>query len=429
MVAAAELARTGHIPVVFEAARTLGGRARALDGTLPDDSRITLDNGQHILIGAYTETLRLMTLVGVEPATALLRLPLALKFPDGKGLRFADLPTPLDAFAGILCARGWSLRDKLGLLRAALGWQLGRFHCHEGLSVTALCQGLSPRAMRELIEPLCVSALNTPAHRASAQVFLRVMKDALFGVQGGSQLLLPRRDLTSLFPEAAASWVRGHGGEVRVGSRVQTLQRQGTRWLVDSQAFDHVILATPASESARLLAQGAPSAPAAVAAQLQAWAQCASELVFESITTVYAWSDLARLSAPMLALRSVDASAPAQFVFDRGQLGGPVGLLAFVVSASSGERDELQVRVLGQAREQLGLSLQAVQTVVEKRATFACTPGLKRPEMRIADGLLACGDYVAGPYPATLEGAVRSGLAAAHAAAGNAHGQPVDSWT
>jgi len=56
-----------------------------------------------------------------------------------------------------------------------------------------------------------------------------------------------------------------------------------------------------------------------------------------------------------------------------------------------------------------------VLTVVEKRATFACTPGLQRPAQDIAPGLLACGDYVDGPYPATLEGAVRSGISAAHA--------------
>ena len=113
----------------------------------------------------------------------------------------------------------------------------------------------------------------------------------------------------------------------------------------------------------------------------------------------------------MLALRS-SAQHPAQFVFDRGQLGSPAGLLAFVVSAARGERATLQTQVLAQARAQLGLALQAVQTVVEKRATFACTPGLQRPPIAIAPGLLACGDYVEGPYPATLEGAVRSGCAA-----------------
>lgn len=108
-------------------------------------------------------------------------------------------------------------------------------------------------------------------------------------------------------------------------------------------------------------------------------------------------------------------ATPAQFVFDRGQLGGPAGLMAFVISASSGNRDTLQNQVIQQAQTQLGLTLQAVTTVVEKRATFACTPGLLRPAMRVAPQLMACGDYVDGPYPATLEGAVRSGLAAANA--------------
>ena len=154
------------------------------------------------------------------------------------------------------------------------------------------------------------------------------------------------------------------------------------------------------------------------------WLQTVSKLSHEAITTVYAWGHNAALASPLLALRSTGqdavptgsapspSPAPAQFVFDRAQLGGPAGLLAFVVSASTGEREELQAQVMAQAKNQLGLTLQAVQTIVEKRATFACTPGLRRPPMAIAPGLLAAGDYVDGPYPATLEGAVRSGLAA-----------------
>jgi hypothetical protein len=114
----------------------------------------------------------------------------------------------------------------------------------------------------------------------------------------------------------------------------------------------------------------------------------------------------------MLALRNTPQN-PAQFVFDRGQLGGPAGLLAFVVSASDGAREALQATVLAQAATQLAVlglpDLQAVQTVVEKQATFACTPALVRPPQAIAPGLLAAGDYVQGPYPATLEGAIRSG--------------------
>ena len=117
------------------------------------------------------------------------------------------------------------------------------------------------------------------------------------------------------------------------------------------------------------------------------------------------------LKQAMTALRCTP-TPPAQFVFDRGLLGGPKGLLAFVISASQGDKATLAGQVVAQAQAQLGLTVTPLQTIVEKRATFACSPGLHRPAQRIAPGLWACGDYVEGPYPATLEGAVRSGWAA-----------------
>jgi squalene-associated FAD-dependent desaturase len=373
---------------------------------------VTLDNGQHILIGAYTETLKLMRQVGVNPEHTLLSLPMTLQFPDGLGLAFKNWPTPLDALGGIFSARGWSLSDKVSLLRAAIGWQFKGFICDAHLSVADLCASLTPKVNAELIEPLCVSALNTPADRASAQVFLRVLRDALFGVQGGSRLLLPRVDLSALFPDAAANWLQQHGGQVRLGTRVKNLQPQNGGWLVDGEAFDTVILATSASNSALALMNSASIALESVAKKMRQWATTCQALRFEAIATVYAWAANARLTQPMLALRS-NGQQPAQFVFDRGQLGGPPGLLAFVVSAVAGDRATLETQVLAQAQAQLGLALQVVQTVIEKRATFACTPALQRPPGQIAPGLLACGDYVAGPYPATLEGAVRSGMQAA----------------
>jgi squalene-associated FAD-dependent desaturase len=414
MAAAVEATRAGHHVTVFEAARTLGGRARAIEATLPSGETVTLDNGQHILIGAYRETLRLMRQLGVDPATALRRLPLTLTFPDGSGLQCPDWPAPLDALAGIARARGWPLRERLSLLRAALRWRLAGFRCDAQRTVAQLCAGLGPRVMAELIEPLCVSALNTPTERASAQVFLRVLQDALFGAPGGSHLLLPQCDLSALFPTAAADWLAQHGAQVRAGHRISRLHPRGPQWQVDEQLFDAVLLACASSEAARLLDEAAPVCPPTMARQLHAWAGMADTLAFEAIATVYAWGARAALPRPLLALRSTLA-APAQFVFDRGQLGGPAGLLAWVVSASHGTREALQSQVLQQARNQLGLDLTAVQTVVEKRATFACTPGLQRPSTGIAPGLWACGDYIDGPYPATLEGAVRSGLAAAQA--------------
>jgi squalene-associated FAD-dependent desaturase len=407
LAAAVAATRNGQGVTVFESSRALGGRARSLPTGLADGSPTTLDNGQHILIGAYSATLRLMQEIGIDPASVLLRLPLTLRFPDGSGLALPELPAPLDAALGIARARGWSLADKACMLAASLRWQLARFRCEASVTVAALCRSLTPRVMAELIEPLCVSALNTPAARASGQVFLRVIRDALFGRAhgswGGSNLLLPRVDLGRAFPEGAAQWLAGRGSRVVTGHRVQAIAPQGGGWSVDGEGFDAVLLACPPWEAARLVRSAGIDA--------SAWLAQADALTHEAIATVYVTGG-PRLPLPMLALRSA-AGAPAQFVFDRGQLGGPAGLLAFVVSASDADRELLQQQVLEQARALGWQGLQPLQTVVEKRATFACTPGLQRPGIRLAPGLLACGDYVQGPYPATIEGAVRSALEAA----------------
>ena len=402
LACAVHAVRAGHDVTVFEAARTVGGRARRVDA----EGGLALDNGQHILIGAYSATLAVMRDLGVQPEAALLRTPLQLRFADGGGIALPRLPAPLDLVAGILVAQGWTWRDKTRLLRTALAWRAARFHCEPSRTVADLCADLTPRVTKELIEPLCVSALNTPVEQSSGQVFLRVLHDALFAERGGADLLLPCIDLGRLLPDAAAEWLVKQGAQLRLGQRVQSIRpAAASGWQVDGEHFDHVALGGPPWESARLV-RGANIYAAA-------WVDAAEGLRYEAIATVYAQGAQRALQAPMVALRNGPQS-PAQFVFDRGLLGGPKGLLAFVVSASTAGREQLQAEVLAQAGTQLGENkLRVVQTVVEKRATFACTPGLARPPMHIAPGLLACGDYVEGPYPATLEGAIRSGCGAA----------------
>ncbi len=409
LAAAVSALHSGHNAILFEASHAIGGRSRTLQRT---HHPTPLDNGQHILLGAYTNTLQLMRLVGVKPDQALLNLTLRMQFFDGTGLCLPAWPMPLDLLWAGVTARGWSMADKFSLLRTMAAWQWQGCDAHA--SVAQLCQGLTPTLCTDLITPLCVSALNTPPERASGQVFLRVLHDALLGPSGCSRLLLPRVDLSRLFPDPALQWLEQHGGQWRLGARLQSLQQHPQhpqKWRIFEEDFDAVILATSASNTAQTLIQSAQTATKNRANQYRSWASLAHGLQFEAIATVYAHAPEAALAQPMLALRH-GAAAPAQFVFDKAQLGGPKGLLAFVVSACQGSRDSLQTQVLAQAKTQLGLTLQAVQTIVEKRATFACTPGLQRPPPFIAPGLLACGDYVAGPYPATLEGAVRSGMAA-----------------
>lgn len=425
--AAVEAVRCGHAVTLFEAGRIAGGRARRI-ASASNAAAPRLDNGQHILIGAYSDTLRLMQELGIDLDAALLRMPLTLQFPGGMGLRLpANLPAPLDALAGIVGARGWSWADKASLLATAGRWQWQKFHCAPEATVADLCRGLRPGPMQQLIEPLCVSALNTPANRASGTVFLRVLKDSLFaakGVKGGSNLLLPRVDLSALLPDAAIAWLNARGHTVKLGARVQSLERTDSHWRIahssssETTLFDHTVLACPPLEAARLAALIAPLS-AEENACMALWQQQAHNLRYEAITTVYMQTTPAvQLAQPMLALRAT-ATAPAQFVFDRDALGGPPGMLAFVISASNPESNavELGQQVLQQWVDSGLMPLknapQILQTITEKRATFACTPGLERPPMQIAQALSACGDYVDGPYPATLEGAVRSGLAVA----------------
>lgn len=406
LAAAVEATRAGHAVTLFEMAAQPGGRARdVLAGER------SLDNGQHILIGAYRETLRLMRSVGVDEASVLLRTPLRIGDANGRGL-YLKPGAPIPAFAGAVARRaGWSWRDRLSLLSTACHWAFQRFDCDPSWTVERLATRLRPAVNRDLIDPLCVAALNTPAREASGRVFLRVLRDALFAGAGSADLLLPRAGLSSVFPRPAVQWLRAHGAAIRHGHRVMALRPRPEGWDVDEEPFDAVVVATPPGEAARLLADIAPS-----------WAATASALRYEPIVTVYAHSQNARLPEPMLAL-DADAQNPAQFVFDRGQLGGAAGLMAFVISGAAPwvERGtEATTRAtFEQARAQLGAhlrgSLQPVQTIVEKRATFRCTPSLRRVPGVIARGLHAAGDHVDGPYPATLEGAVRSAVAAVQA--------------
>lgn len=407
LAAAVTLASSGQQVCLFEMAPQLGGRARSLPAQAEAPR---LDNGQHILIGAYTESLALLRQVGINAEQALLRLPLRLRYPKHEGLRLPP-GRPLPAFVrAVLGNRGWPLGARLALLAHSTKWALTGFRCEPALSVASLCAGLPAIVRRELIEPLCVAALNTPAPEAGAQVFLRVLRDALFSGPGSADLLLPRLPLSELLAEPAQRWLQDRGASLQLGRRAAIIAPQGESWLLDGESFDALLLACPAAEAARLVEPLAAD-----------WAAQARGLCYEPIVTAYLYSPGSTLPAPMVALQE-GPQAPAQFIFDLGQmghLGHMPGLFACVVSGAA-PWIARGLDATGQACvEQVCADLswhtppRLLRVLAEKRATFACTPGLQRPPARIATGLWAAGDYIAGPYPATLEGAVRAGRLAA----------------
>ena len=406
LAAAVRATELGHRVTLFEMARHLGGRARSVE-----HAGQVLDNGQHILVGAYRDTLALMRKVGVDPRAVLHRQPLALVYPDGEGLRLRPGPAALAFARGVLGWRPLPWRERLGLLVLALRWRLGGFRCPPTLTVAELARDCPARAYRDLIEPLCVAALNTPADQASAQVLLTVLRDALFGEAGAADLLLPRASLDELLPNAAGKWLAARGARVTTGQRVMRLEPSDASVLVDGDAFDQAIVATSAAEAARLLALIAPD-----------WSRDAAAFRYQPIVTAWLKAPDARWPQPMMALRA-DGRRPAQFGFDLGMLGGTPGMFALVISGaanwvqagSDATREALLAQWAQDFPPQTHGPAYWLASRIEKRATFACTPDLRRSPSGVHRRIRVAGDHVEGPYPATLEGAVRSGLAAAEA--------------
>jgi squalene-associated FAD-dependent desaturase len=405
LAAAVTLAERGVPVTVFEASRQLGGRARrvSVDG-------VDLDNGQHILIGAYRETLRIMRLVGADPDVLLLRLPLELRYADRFHLRAPRLPYPLNLLGALLGAKGLGLAQGLSALRFMASLQWRGFKVEPDRSVAQLLDehGQSGAVRARLWEPLCVSALNTPVAAASARMFANVLRDGLTGSRAASDFLIARTDLGTIFPEPAAEFVKARGGTIELGAPVRRIERiHGGFRLNEAQTFSDVVIACGPHHVGPILVQLSELADAL--ATIGAFA-------YEPIVTCYLqYPESVSLPSPMLGFRG----GVLQWVFDRGKLGGPKGLLAAVISAS-GPHEELSKDALASKIDtELRAALGALpdprwsQVITEKRATFSCRPGLKRPEGTTPiSGLLLAGDYVASEYPGTLEAAVRSGIAA-----------------
>ncbi|MPS53620.1 MAG: FAD-dependent oxidoreductase [Alcaligenaceae bacterium] len=418
------LARAGHAVTVFEAARTLGGRARRVERAHGFET--PLDNGQHLLLGAYRDTLALMRDLGLDVERALRRLPLTLQSVDARlRLRAPRWPAPFHVAAALLAARGLAPADKFAALHLMTGLRRAGWQAAPGESVVGLLDRFAqPTRLRQALwHPLCLAALNTTPDQACAELFCATLRDSLGGGAKACDLLLPRQDLSALWPDAAARL-----GRLRNGCPIRHLEASDKGYAIDGAGYDAIVLAVPPYTAARLLGTlpaDHPARPPALLAALRAFEYSPIATLTLRLDGPY------RLPLPMMMLREdTTRSHDGQWVFDRGTLLGlePAhGELAIVVSCADSAlqrpRQAAEDLLLEQLREQLTAGrhaplpkIAASAWIVEKRATFLARPGLARPPNTTGSPkLMLAGDWTDTGYPATLEGAVRSGKLAAQA--------------
>lgn len=401
---------SADIPVVLlEAASVAGGRARDLP------AQPHRDNGQHLLIGAYRETLALLERLGVQRAEAFHETPLDLYMrptPDSAPVRLrgGQLPGKLHLLQALAGVRGIGWSARLALLRSA-----HLLHGVPPVHATArewlLGCGQNATAISLIWGPLCLAALNLPVETASARVLQRTLAEA-FANADCARLLIPKQPLGALLPRPALRELARRGADVRLNSRVTELIATDDRITgvrlrgEDCVEADHVVLAV------------APTAAASLLQELPATRELARDigaLGRSPIVTAYLeYTPSARLDPPLQAL----LSPPAAWLFDR-RIAGEPGVIAAVISGPGPDTEPMRELLAERITAQIGRHFpnwgkpSQLQIIRERAATFLATPDseLRRPpnEGPLA-GLWLAGDYTATGLPATLEGAVRSGL-------------------
>ena len=427
LAAASRLAHRGIDVTLLEAASHLGGRARSVAVEF-NSQVVQLDNGQHIMLGAYRETLKLLASLGVQEEEAFLRVPLTLDVRAGTRNVFklatpAYLPAPLNQLIGFLCCKGLLWRERVEVIQFMLRLKKSNYQlsADEPLAVFLQNNQQSNNAITLLWEPLCLAALNTPIKIASSKVFLNVLRDT-FKNKNSADFLLPQHDLSQLFSKPVEYYFKAIGKKIILNQRIKSITPHQNGFTVsckqslikagqtESNTFEasHVIVAMSPVRLRNVIAD---------LPKLEAIARQTESYEYQPIYTIYLqYQSSATLSAPMLGL----VGGVGQWVFDRGILCGQHGLMAVIISAEGKHQqltqDELALKVAHELKAAFPQLAQALwhKVIAEKRATFSCTVNLPRPtHVTPYPNLYLAGDYTYADYPATIEGAVRSGIACA----------------
>jgi len=402
LAAAVTLTQQGQTVHLIESAKQLGGRARNVQW-----HNQLIDNGQHLMIGAYDRMLSMMHTVGIDPNEAFHRLSMDITILDTDYASLnlsanSRLPWPLSLAWNLIRSAGFKAFYSVTKLQSSIPKLLSQ----EDVSVSEwlLSTQQPARLIKQLWEPLCLATLNTPIDHASAHLMATVIQDSLGKGQQAADSLIPRLPLADVFPHAAANYIQQNGGTISLKTRAKQLIieqdkvlgilcQDGTQLLADN-----IIVATNPSQSTELLAE---------------YVTFDKPTEYPICTVYLQYHSDTRLDKPMLGM----TGTLSQWIFDRSEQ--TPGLMAVVISAPGSHEamtNEVLVKHVCQEVHSLFPKLPKIVNdslvIREKRATFACSVGVEktRPTSQTdIHGLYLAGDYIANSYPATLEGAIRNG--------------------
>lgn len=402
LAAAVRLLEQGESIHLVESAKQLGGRARNVVWNAQ-----TIDNGQHLLIGAYQRTLKLLHDLGADESTLFQRFPLniTIHHPHFYDLKLAD--TPLLPWPLSLAIKTWQLNGFAVFVQISRLIFNARSQKKSGdISVQAWLkqERQSSRLIEQLWEPLCLATMNTPISEASANLFAHVLLET-FRQRDYADFLIPQIPLGDTLPAYAERYIQQQGGQISLQTRIKSLvihNNRVTAALTDNGQTieaDNIIIATGPHTSQQLLGKYWVGKDASSYPIVTVYLQCSSDV---------------DLRSPMLGLSGITS----QWIFDRGD-----GLLAVVISGPGSHLKLTNEQLIKHVVNEL-LDANIVQpsefirgyVIREKRATFRSTVDVcsDRPTTcSSVDGLYLAGDIINNLYPATLEGAVINGEKAA----------------
>ncbi len=430
IAAAVTLSEQGRRPLLIESRPWLGGRTRSFHHPETGDE---IDNGQHLLMGCYHETLQLLEQLGTRDLLTL-QPSLSVEFRNTNGTQASltappTVPSPLNVLIAMLRFKPLTFSERLGLIRLGLHTRFKGPRGDETVEAYLSRLRQSPQTRRLLWDPIVLATLNTIPAEASATLFAQVMRLGFLGSGQDSKLALPRAGLSQLFGNPAEQFITQKGGIVITGSPVIEVIKQDDEFRVVTRSKGEfrtktLISALPWRGFNSLIAPLLPTQNAAP-----------TDVCHNPIISVYLWFDRNLNHVPEFAAMN---GGIVEWIFNRRKIVPELneqypGLLCCVISAANQQAQRTNAELVAITEQELRSTfpeigeaqLLTAQVIKEKHATFAATLETEalRPNTHSGlPGLYLAGDWTATGLPGTIEGAVQSGNAAAKQAGMRAEG-------